>query len=81
MVTQPMFAPEVRPSRSLTAARSVLPSPRPHTGMDQRADPPGDFAHLLSLKHFAMLTSFRAFAPKAGEFRLLPTQVRGVPEH
>ena len=31
------------------------------------------FAHLTPLKNFAMLTSFRAFAPKTAEFRLLPT--------
>ena len=32
------------------------------------------FAHLTPLcKNFAMLTSFRAFAPNTAEFRLLPT--------
>ena len=32
-----------------------------------------DFAHLTPLENFAVLTPFRAFAPKAAEFRLLPT--------
>ena len=35
-----------------------------------------DFAHLTAPKKFAMLTSFRAFAPKTAEFRLLPTHER-----
>ena len=38
-----------------------------------------DFAHLTPLKNFAMLTSFRAFAPKTAEFRAYyPPMVRDV---
>ena len=31
-----------------------------------------DFAHLTSLKHFADIYRFRAFAPNGAKFRLLP---------
>ena len=46
-------------------------SPRgSHTGPPRKGL---DFAHLTRLKHFAALAQFRAFAPKAGTFRVLPT--------
>ena len=31
-----------------------------------------DFAHLWSLREFAIIEHFRAFAPKSGKFRILP---------
>ena len=37
-----------------------------------------DFAHLTSLKHFADVYQFRAFAPTGAKFRLLAPQAREV---
>ena len=49
--------------RARSTARSYhVPTTRPHVQPD--------FAHLVRLKHFAGLTSFRAFAPKSGEISL-----------
>ena len=69
--------------RLVWAVARCLGRPPPHANherMHERRAPSGrlDFAHLTWLKHFAVLAPFRAFAPKPGKFRLLPTHARNV---